>query len=55
MLFPLALSSCSGIRFENHLYGAVSAIAGLYTGVADLAVRREIWPMESLAFQQVCG
>ena len=44
-----------GIRFENHLYGAVSAIAGLYTGVADLAISREIWPTEALAFEQVIG
>ncbi len=43
------------VRFENHLYGAVSAIAGLYTGVADLAISREIWPVETLAFEQVTG
>ena len=43
------------VRFENHLYGAVSAIAGLYTGVAELVVSREIWPIELLAFQQVRG
>jgi phosphate transport system substrate-binding protein len=43
------------IRFENHMYGAVSAIAGLYTGVADLAVSREIWPTETMAFEQVVG
>jgi phosphate transport system substrate-binding protein len=43
------------VRFDNHLYGAVSAIAGLYTGVADLAVSREIWPLETLAFEQVVG
>jgi phosphate transport system substrate-binding protein len=44
-----------GVKFENHLYGAVSAIAGLYTGVADIAVSREIWPVETLAFEQVLG
>ena len=43
------------VRFENHLYGAASAMAGLYTGVADLAVSREIWPVETLAFEQVLG
>jgi phosphate transport system substrate-binding protein len=44
-----------GVRFENHLYGAASAIGGLYTGVADLVVSREIWPIETLAFEQVLG
>jgi phosphate transport system substrate-binding protein len=43
------------VRFENHMYGAVSAIAGLYTGVADIVVSREIWPEERLAFEQVVG
>src|SRR5260370_14942925 len=40
-------------RFDNHLYGAVSAIAGLYTGVADMAVSRAIRPIETLAFEHV--
>jgi phosphate transport system substrate-binding protein len=44
-----------GIQFENHLKGAVSAIAGIYTGVADLAISREIWPVETIAFEQVIG
>ncbi|HKE24629.1 MAG TPA: substrate-binding domain-containing protein [Bryobacteraceae bacterium] len=44
-----------GVRFENHMYGAVSAVAGLYTGVADLALSREIWPEESQAYEQVKG
>ena len=43
------------IRFENHMYGAVSAIAGLYTGAADIAISREIWPTEEQAFEQVTG
>lgn len=43
------------VQFENHMKGAVSAIAGLYTGVADLALSREIWPIETLAFGQVVG
>lgn len=45
----------SGVQFENHMQGALSAIAGLYTGVADLALSREIWPMETMAFEQVLG
>ena len=44
-----------GVQFENHLKGAVSAIAGVYTGVADLAISREIWPVETMAFEQVLG
>jgi phosphate transport system substrate-binding protein len=44
-----------GIRFENHMYGAVSAMAGLYTGVADLALSREIWPQEQQAYEQAKG
>jgi phosphate transport system substrate-binding protein len=42
------------ILFHDELHGTASGIAGLYTGVADLAVMgREIWPMETLAFQSV--
>lgn len=44
-----------GITFDNHLYGAASAIAGLYTGAADISFSREIWPIETLAFEQVLG
>jgi phosphate transport system substrate-binding protein len=44
-----------GIRFELHLYGAASAMGGLYAGAADLVLSREIWPIESLAFEQVLG
>lgn len=43
------------IRFENHMYGAVSAIGGLYAGAADLVLSREIWPEESQAYAQVKG
>ena len=43
------------IQFENHLNGALAAIASLYTGVADLAISREIWPVEAMAFEQVLG
>jgi len=44
-----------GVQFETHMNGAVSAIAGVYTGVADLALSREIWPVETMAFEQVLG
>jgi phosphate transport system substrate-binding protein len=44
-----------GVQFENHMLGALSAIGGLYTGVADLALSREIWPTETMAFEQVLG
>jgi phosphate transport system substrate-binding protein len=43
------------VQFEIHMNGAVSAIAGVYTGVADLALSREIWPVETMAFEQVLG
>jgi phosphate transport system substrate-binding protein len=42
------------IRFHDELHGTASGIAGLYTGVADIALMgREIWPIETLAFQSV--
>jgi len=42
------------IRFQEQLHGTASGIAGLYTGVADIALMgREIWPIETLAFQSV--
>lgn len=42
------------IRFEDHLYGTASSIAGLYTGVADIALLgRDIWPIEKTAFESV--
>lgn len=45
-----------GIRFEDRLNGTVSAIGGLYSGAADLALMgREIWPTERLAFEQTMG
>jgi phosphate transport system substrate-binding protein len=44
------------VRFEDRLHGTVSAMAGLYSGAADLALMgREIWPTERLAFQQMMG
>jgi phosphate transport system substrate-binding protein len=42
-------------RFENGMYGAASAMGGLYGGAADLVVSREVWPIESMAFEQVLG
>ena len=42
-------------RFENHTYGAVSALGGLYAGGADFALNREIWPNEAMAFEQAVG
>lgn len=43
-----------GIRFDDHLYGTASSIAGLYTGVADLSLLgRDIWPIETTAFESV--
>ncbi len=42
------------IRFHDELHGTASSIAGLYTGVADIALMgREIWPIETLAFESV--
>ena len=43
------------IRFENHMYGAASAIGGLYARAADLVLSREIWSEESQAYAQVKG
>jgi phosphate transport system substrate-binding protein len=43
------------VRFENHMYGAASAIGGLYAGAADVVLSREIWPEESQAYAQVKG
>ena len=40
-----------GIRFKNTLPGAAAAMAGTYTGVADISVMgRELWPNETMAF-----
>ena len=44
------------VHFENHLRGNASAIGGLYTHAADLALMgREIWPTEVDGFEQVFG
>jgi phosphate transport system substrate-binding protein len=40
------------IQFENKLMGPASAMAGIYTGVADLSwTGHEIWKEESMAFE----
>jgi phosphate transport system substrate-binding protein len=42
------------IRFQNELHGASTVMAGLYNGVADLALMgREIWPVETMAYRWV--
>jgi phosphate transport system substrate-binding protein len=44
------------ITFANNLKSTVSAIAGVYTGVADVGVLgRTIWPTETMAYQTVTG
>jgi phosphate transport system substrate-binding protein len=42
------------VRFENRMHGASAVMAGLYDGVADVALMgREIWPVETMAYQWV--
>lgn len=42
------------IRFENKLFGPASALAGIYTGVADLSwAGHELWKEESMGFEWV--
>jgi phosphate transport system substrate-binding protein len=42
------------VRFENQLHGAAAVMAGLYDGVADVALLgREIWPVDTMAYQWV--
>jgi phosphate transport system substrate-binding protein len=44
------------VVFQDKLNGTVSGMAGLYSGAADLALMgREIWPAETMAFEQVTG
>lgn len=44
----------SGVRFENKLMGPASAMAGIYTGVADLSwTGHELWKEESMGFEWV--
>ena len=43
-----------GVRFENKLFGTGTGMAGVYSGVADLAILgREISPVETMAFAWV--
>lgn len=43
-----------GVSFKTTLPGPAAAMAGLYTGVADISVMgRELWPNETMAFQWV--
>jgi phosphate transport system substrate-binding protein len=42
------------VRFDNQLHGAAAVMAGLYDGVADVAIMgREIWPVETMAYRWV--
>src|SRR5260370_32398820 len=42
------------IRFQNQLHSPATVMAGLYTGVADIAlIGREIWPVETMAYRWV--
>ncbi|MDP9051636.1 MAG: hypothetical protein M3O31_13100 [Acidobacteriota bacterium] len=42
------------VQFENQWHGASAVMAGLYNGVADMALMgREIWPVETMAYQWV--
>lgn len=42
------------VSFDNQLHGAAAVMAGLYDGVADVALMgREIWPVETMAYQWV--
>src|SRR5260370_16352445 len=42
------------IRFENQLHSPATVMAGLYNGVADIALMgREIWPVETMAYRSV--
>jgi phosphate transport system substrate-binding protein len=41
-------------RFENQLHSPATVMAGLYNGVADIALMgREIWPVETMAYRWV--
>jgi phosphate transport system substrate-binding protein len=42
------------VRFDNQLHGASAVMAGLYNGVADVALMgREIWPVDTMAYRWV--
>jgi phosphate transport system substrate-binding protein len=41
-------------RFENQLHAPATVMAGLYNGVADVALMgREIWPVDTMAYRWV--
>ena len=45
-----------GVTFEDDLKSTITAVAGVYTGRADLGLLgREIWPIEEQAFESVGG
>jgi len=42
------------VRFENQFHSPAAVMAGLYDGVADVALMgREIWPVETMAYRWV--
>jgi phosphate transport system substrate-binding protein len=44
------------VRFEDKLHSTITAVAGVYTGRAEIGVLgREIWPIEEQAFESVTG
>ena len=44
------------IKFDDTLKSSAQAVAGLYTGVADLGLLgREVWPLEVLGFEKMYG
>jgi len=46
-------SSSTGIRFETNLRGAASALGGLYTGEADVAlIESDPWPVDIDGFRR---
>ncbi len=45
-----------GVRFDDQLHSTITAVAGVYTGRAEIGVLgREIWPLEEQAFESVTG
>lgn len=44
------------VHFEEHLKSTITAVAGVYTDRADVGLLgREIWPLETQAFESVLG
>jgi phosphate transport system substrate-binding protein len=51
---PAYQKSHPDIRFENNLHSPATVMAGLYNGVADIALMgREIWPVDTMAYRWV--